>query len=310
MKVLTTKITRTAITVVLVVLAFIAIFRAWSFYTESPWTRDARFSADVVAIAPDVAGLITSIDVHDNQLVKKDQVLFTIDQPRYQKALEEAEADVAYYQALVNEKRREAGRRNQLGIQAMSREEIDQANNVLQTVLHQLAKAEATRDLARLDLQRTVIRAPADGWVTNLNVYTGEFITRGSTAVALVKQNSFYVQAYMEETKLEGVRPGFRVEITPLGSNNVLHGTVDSVSAGVTNASSTRDDKGMATVDSNLEWVRLAQRVPVRIRLDKQPGNLYPSGTTATVVVTGERDRDRSHESAFNKLMHRLREFG
>ncbi|EGT5660406.1 p-hydroxybenzoic acid efflux pump subunit AaeA [Cronobacter dublinensis] len=310
MKVLTTKITRTAITVVLVVLAFIAIFRAWSFYTESPWTRDARFSADVVAIAPDVAGLITSVDVHDNQLVKKDQVLFTIDQPRYQKALEEAEADVAYYQALVNEKRREAGRRNQLGIQAMSREEIDQANNVLQTVLHQLAKAEATRDLAKLDLQRTVIRAPADGWVTNLNVYTGEFITRGSTAVALVKQNSFYVQAYMEETKLEGVRPGFRVEITPLGSNNVLHGTVDSVSAGVTNASSTRDDKGMATVDSNLEWVRLAQRVPVRIRLDKQPGNLYPSGTTATVVVTGERDRDRSHESAFNKLMHRLREFG
>jgi len=309
-KVLTTKITRTAITVVLVVLAFIAIFRAWSFYTESPWTRDARFSADVVAIAPDVAGLITSVDVHDNQLVKKDQVLFTIDQPRYQKALEEAEADVAYYQALVNEKRREAGRRNQLGIQAMSREEIDQANNVLQTVLHQLAKAEATRDLAKLDLQRTVIRAPADGWVTNLNVYTGEFITRGSTAVALVKQNSFYVQAYMEETKLEGVRPGFRVEITPLGSNNVLRGTVDSVSAGVTNASSTRDDKGMATVDSNLEWVRLAQRVPVRIRLDKQPGNLYPSGTTATVVVTGERDRDRSHESAFNKLMHRLREFG
>ncbi|EPE3191770.1 p-hydroxybenzoic acid efflux pump subunit AaeA [Cronobacter sakazakii] len=310
MKLLTTKITRTAITVVLVVLAFIAIFRAWSFYTESPWTRDARFSADVVAIAPDVAGLITSVDVHDNQLVKKDQVLFTIDQPRYQKALEEAEADVAYYQALANEKRREAGRRNQLGVQAMSREEIDQANNVLQTVLHQLAKAEATRDLAKLDLQRTVIRAPADGWVTNLNVYTGEFITRGSTAVALVKQNSFYVQAYMEETKLEGVRPGFRVEITPLGSNNVLHGTVDSVSAGVTNASSTRDDKGMATVDSNLEWVRLAQRVPVRIRLDKQPGNLYPAGTTATVVVTGERDRDRSQESAFNKLMHRLREFG
>ncbi|MCP6490828.1 HlyD family efflux transporter periplasmic adaptor subunit, partial [Klebsiella pneumoniae] len=102
-------------------------------------------------------------------------------------------------------------------------------------------------DLAKLDLERTVIRAPADGWVTNLNVYTGEFITRGSTAVALVKQNSFYVLAYMEETKLEGVRPGYRAEITPLGSNKVLKGTVDSVAAGVTNASSTRDDKGMAT---------------------------------------------------------------
>ncbi|HHA1933089.1 TPA: p-hydroxybenzoic acid efflux pump subunit AaeA [Enterobacter ludwigii] len=310
MKTLTRKISRTAITMALVILAFIAIFRAWVYYTESPWTRDARFSADVVAIAPDVAGLITAVNVHDNQLVKKDQVLFTIDQPRYQKALEEAEADVAYYQALTSEKRREAGRRNQLGVQAMSREEIDQSNNVLQTVLHQLAKAQATRDLARLDLERTVIRAPADGWITNLNVYAGEFITRGSTAVALVKQNSFYVLAYMEETKLEGVRPGFRAEITPLGSNRVLKGTVDSVAAGVTNSSSSNDTKGMATVDSNLEWVRLAQRVPVRIHLDEQQGNLWPAGTTATVVITGEKDRDASQDSIFRKIAHRLREFG
>ena len=237
-------------------------------------------------------------------------MLFTIDQPRYQKALEEAEADVAYYQALAAEKRREAGRRNQLGVQAMSREEIDQSNNVLQTVLHQLAKAQATRDLAKLDLERTVIRAPADGWVTNLNVYAGEFITRGSTAVALVKQNSFYVLAYMEETKLEGVRPGYRAEITPLGSNRVFKGTVDSVAAGVTNSSSSNDAKGMATVDSNLEWVRLAQRVPVRIHLDEQQGNLWPAGTTATVVITGEKDRDASQDSIFRKIAHRLREFG
>ncbi|AIR64094.1 p-hydroxybenzoic acid efflux pump subunit AaeA [Cedecea neteri] len=310
MKILTRNITRTAITLLLVLLAFIAIFRAWVFYTESPWTRDARFTADVVAIAPDVSGLITSVNVQDNQLVKKDQVLFTIDQPRYQKALEQAEADVAYYQALSSEKRREAGRRNSLGIQAMSREEIDQSNNSLQTVLHQLDKAQATRDLAKLDLQRTVIRAPADGWVTNLNVHTGEFINRGSTSVALVKQNSFYILAYMEETKLEGIRPGYRVQITPLGSNRILRGSVDSISAGVTNASSTSDSKGMATVDSNLEWVRLAQRVPVRIRLDEQMGNLYPAGTTATVVVTGEKDRKAENDSAFIKLMHRLREFG
>ncbi|WP_312952936.1 p-hydroxybenzoic acid efflux pump subunit AaeA [Superficieibacter sp.] len=310
MKTLTRKIARTAITLILVLLAFVAIFRAWVYYTESPWTRDARFSADVVAIAPDVSGLIERVDVRDNQLIKKDQVLFTIDQPRYQKAVEEAEADVAYYNALASEKRREAGRRNQLGIQAMSREEIDQANNVLQTVLHQLAKAEATRDLAKLDLERTVIRAPADGWVTNLNVYSGEFITRGSTAVALVKQNSFYIQAYMEETKLEGVRPGYRAEITPLGSNKVLKGTVDSMAAGVTNASSSNDANGMATVDSNLEWVRLAQRVPVRIRLDQQQANLWPAGTTATVVITGARDRDIQQMTFFQKLALRLREFG
>ncbi len=108
----------------------------------------------------------------------------------------------------------------------------------------------------------------------------------------------------MEETKLEGVRPGYRAEITPLGSNKVLKGTVDSVAAGVTNASSTRDDKGMATIDSNLEWVRLAQRVPVRIRLDNQQENIWPAGTTATVVVTGKQDRDESQDSFFRKMAH------
>lgn len=103
MKTLTRNILRTAITVILVILAFVAIFRAWVYYTASPWTRDARFSADIVAIAPDVSGLISQVNVKDNQLVKKDQVLFVIDQPRYQKALAQAEADVAYYQTLAQE---------------------------------------------------------------------------------------------------------------------------------------------------------------------------------------------------------------
>lgn len=310
MKTLIRKIARYAITILLVIVAVIIIFRAWVFYTESPWTRDAKFAADVVAISPDVTGLITDVPVHDNQLVKKGDTLFIVDRPRYQKALDQAQADVDYYQSLVSEKRREAGRRNQLGTLAMSREAIDQANNDLQTSEHQLAKAIATRDLAEIDMARTTIKAPSDGWVTNLNVYQGEFITRGSVAVALVQQHSFYVLAYMEETKLNGVSRGHRVEITPLGSNIVLHGTVDSIAAGVTNSSSSLDSKGMATVDSNLEWVRLAQRVPVRIRLDEQPGNRFPAGTTATVVVTGNQDRQQTEISPIMKMFNRLREFG
>jgi len=309
-KALIRKIARYAITVLLVIIAVIIIFRAWVFYTESPWTRDARFAADVVAISPDVTGLITEVPVHDNQLVKKGDTLFVVDRPRYQKARDQAQADVEYYQALVSEKRREAGRRNQLGTSAMSREAIEQSNNDLQTSEHQLAKSVATRDLAQIDLERTTVKAPSDGWVTNLNVYQGEFITRGSVAVALVQQHSFYVLAYLEETKLHGVEKGFRAEVTPLGSNIVLRGTVDSVAAGVTNSSSSVDSKGMATVDSNLEWVRLAQRVPVRIRLDQQPGNRFPAGTTATVVITGQADRQPEQVSPMIRLFNRLREFG
>lgn len=311
MKTLLIKIIRIAITLLLVLLGIVAVFKVWMFYTESPWTRDAKFSADVVAIAPDVSGLLTDVPVVDNQLVAKGQTLFVIDQPRYQQALDQANADVAYYQALVSEKKREASRRVNLGPDAMSREEIEQASNALLTAQQQLAKAIAVRDLARLDLERTVVRAPADGWVTNLNVHTGEFITRGATAVALVKKNSFYLLAYLEETKLHGLNKGDRAEITPLGSNRIMHGTVDSVAVAVNNSSSTSNSKGLASVDSNLEWVRLAQRVPVKIVLDdKDQQHPYPAGTTATVVITGKQDRPANDGSPFTRLMHRLREFG
>src|SRR5690606_18271005 len=179
-----------------------------------------------------------------------------------------------------------------------------------QTVLDQPAQAEATRDLAKLDVERTEIRAPSDGRLNNANVHTGGILQRDSTAEAMEKQDTHYVLDYMEQNKLGGAHPGYRAEITPLGSNRVFKGTVDSVAAGVTNASSTNDIKGMATVDSNLEWVRLAQGVPVRIQLDQQQGNLWPAGTTATVVITGEKDRDASQDSIFRKIAHRLREFG
>ncbi|TKI06883.1 p-hydroxybenzoic acid efflux pump subunit AaeA [Martelella alba] len=310
MKTIATKIIKISITLLLVLIAVIAIFRAWAFYTESPWTRDAKFTADVVAIAPDVSGLISDVRVSDNQLVRRGQVLFVIDQPRYQQALDEAQADVEYYQSLADEKRREAARRQRLGTNAMSQEEIDQSSNDYITVSHQLAKAIAERDLAKLDLDRTVVRAPAEGWITNLTVHAGEFITRGNVSVALVKRNSFYLLAYMEETKLERIRPGYRAEITPLGSNRVIYGTVDSIAAGVTNSSSTAGSKGLASVDSNLEWVRLAQRVPVKIHLDSQPENQFPAGTTATVVITGSRDRGQKASTPFIQFMRRLREFG
>ncbi|RLM31732.1 p-hydroxybenzoic acid efflux pump subunit AaeA [Brenneria salicis] len=307
---LTKKLGRVAITLVVVLFAIVAVFRIWAFYTESPWTRDAKFTADVVAISPDVSGLLTDVRVTDNQLVKQGDVLFIVDQPRYRAALAQAEADVAYYQALVVEKKREAGRRVRLGIQAMSQENIDQSGSALETARHQLAKAQAAMDLAKLDLERTVVRAPADGWVTNLNVQSGEFITRGSTAVALVKKDSFYLLAYMEETKLEGVRRGYRAEITPLGSKRIFYGTVDSVAAGVNNSSSSVDSKGLAAIDSNLEWVRLAQRVPVKIKLDRQMGDLYPAGTTATVIITGEKVDNDKQPSPLIRLLYRLREFG
>lgn len=304
------KTGRIGLTGAIVILALIGLCKTWAFYTESPWTRDAKFTADVIAIAPDVSGLISQVPVVDNQQVAQGQILFVIDQPRYQQQLAQASADVAYYQTLTAEKKREAGRRMRLGVLAMSQEAIDQSNNQLQTVQQQLAKAIAARDLAQLDLQRTVVRAPAAGWITNLNAHTGEFITRGTATVALVKQNSYYVLAYLEETKLSHVAKGDRVEITPLGSDRILPGTVDSIAAGVTNNLST-DGKGLATIDNNLEWVRLAQRIPVKILLGAElQQHPYPAGTTATIVITGKNGTSADPASFLSSWLQRLREFG
>lgn len=303
---------RFAITALLFCVAVVLLFRLWAFYTESPWTRDAKFAADVVSIAPDVSGLISSVPIKDNQLVRKGDVLMVIDKLRYQQALVEEEADVSYYQALVMEKQREAARRVKLGAtQSMSQEIIDQSNNSLQTVQQQLSKAMAVRDLAKLDLVRTSVLAPADGWITNLTVHEGEFINRGATAVALVKKGSLYIVAYMEETKLAEIKLGDRVQISPLGSDVILRGSVDSIAAGVTNTSSSVDSKGLANIDSNLEWVRLAQRVPVKIMLDeKYRQQHYTAGTTATIMVTGNQDVKANTASFFTRMLHRLHEFG
>lgn len=303
---ITKKLRRVDITLCVLLLAAVALLRVWSFYTESPWTRDAKFSADVLAIAPDVSGLLTEVLVHDNQQVKKGDMLFVVDPSRFQ----QAQADVDYYLALVNEKRRESGRRTRLGVQAISQEAIDQSGSALETAQHQLAKAQAALALAMLDLERTVIRAPADGWVTNLNVQRGEYITRGATAVALVKKGSFYLVAYMEETKLASVHAGDKVKITPLGSDRLFYGTVDSVAAAITNSSANVDSKGLATVDANLEWVRLAQRVPVRIHLDQQRDIPYPAGTTATVVIAQADAPQNKQPSPLIRLLYRLCEFG
>ncbi|AKM46776.1 MULTISPECIES: p-hydroxybenzoic acid efflux pump subunit AaeA [Edwardsiella] len=305
------RMTRVAITLALLALAALAVFKAWVFYTASPWTRDARFSADVVAIAPDVSGLVENVQVQDNQRVAQGAVLFRIDPQRYRAALAQAEADERYYQALVTEKRRESQRRAELGGRIVAQESIDLAYSALAAAEQQLARAQATRTLAQLDLERTVVRAPASGWVTNLQVHGGEFINRGVNAVALIKQNSFYVQAYMEETKLAGVRRGSPAQITPLGSDRILHGTVDSISAGVNDSSATPGRKGLATVDSNLEWVRLAQRVPVRIRLDAATqAHPYPAGTTATVVIGTGGETQAARPAPYRRLLQRLREFG
>ncbi|UGA37999.1 HlyD family efflux transporter periplasmic adaptor subunit [Chromobacterium haemolyticum] len=150
----------------------------------------------------------------------------------------------------------------------------------------QYQAALAARDLARLNLERTVVRAPADGYVTNLNVHVGDFAAVGAPKLALIDRNSYRVEGYFEETKLPLLKPGAKVEITLLSGGPTLRGHVASIARGITDRDAGTGRELLADVNPTFNWVRLAQRVPVRIELDTLPaGQVLVAGTTCTVVV-------------------------
>ncbi|UVL58875.1 HlyD family secretion protein [Pseudomonas sp. B21-035] len=302
-------------TLVVVVLALVLGWFAWEHYTRAPWTRDARVRADVVTLSADVAGRIISLKVADNQHVDQGQLLLQIDPERYALAVEHArraievaraseglaQAAIISSQALLKQRQSEEQRRRTLkqGF-AISGEEWEksstdvavaqaelmrgQANLSLATANVQLATAALTQ--AELDLQRTQIVAPVSGYVTNLLTRQGDYATAGGPLLALVDSGSFHISGYFEETKLPRIHPGSKVDIA-LMSGERFQGTVQSIAYAITDRENAPGNRLLANINPSYTWVKLAQRVPVRIDID--PGFAgkadLRAGTTATVTV-------------------------
>ncbi|CAH1649951.1 aromatic carboxylic acid efflux pump membrane fusion protein [Chelatococcus asaccharovorans] len=281
-------VVRVGMTCLVVVGALVVGWRLWAYYTLAPWTRDARVLANVVEIAPDVSGLVSSVNVVDNQLIKKGDLLFVIDRERFRVAVEQARAEVAAkVQALkyaqdsanrdANLARSDSGA---ISPQMMERTAISAAE-----AQAELEVAQAALATAEINLARAEVRSPVDGWITNLNVFTGNYVTTGQAAMALVDRDSFYVYAYFVETKLPAIRVGDPARIELMAGGVVIDGTIAGVSRAIAN---TTDQSGLlARVDPEFDWIRLAQRIPVRIKLGQLPPDLQlASGMSATVVVT------------------------
>lgn len=280
------SVLRVGITLSLVVVAIIAGTWLWQHYLYSPWTRDARVRADVVTIAPDLSGWVRELKVHDNQQVAAGELLMSLDSERYQAALEQARAvaETRRQQLLLRE--HEAGRRDRLGPQAISAELRENAQINAEVARGEYHQAQAAVKLAELDVQRSEVRAPRAGQVTNLQLAEGNYVRAGEPVLALVDEASFYVQAYFEETKLPRIRVGAPVEVWLMGGDQPLRGTVDSISRGITDRNASPDGQLLANVEPTFNWVRLAQRIPVRIRFDALPEDVQLSaGMTASVRV-------------------------
>ncbi len=272
-------------TAVIAIAAFLICHALWIYYMESPWTRDGRVRANIINVAPDVPGAVVSLPVHDNQFVRKGDVIMQIDPAHYQIAVEQAQAAVAGRRAELHMRRADANRRADLDAFVVSKENRENALHAASSAEAQYQQALAMLDAAKLNLARTTVVAPVDGHITNLNVFQGDYATAGVPKLAIVDDHSFWVYGYFEETKLPRVKVGAKASIR-LMNGTQLTGQVESISRGIYDRDNPQSRDLVADVNPTFNWVRLAQRVPVRIKLDPLPKEtLLAAGMTCTVVI-------------------------
>lgn len=283
---------RFAVTAVAVVLAGIVVWNIWIYYERAPRTRDGRIRANVVTIAADVAGHVTDVAVKDDQRIDKGDVLFRLDQARYEIALKQAQAAADEAKAAMTQAHDDYQRYTKLGDVA-SVQEREQAGTAEAKADAAYREAESALDLARLNLQRTTVKSPVNGYVTNLGLQTGDYVTAGSPVMALVDADSFYAVGYFEETKLSQIAVGDPARVTVMGESEVLRGKVAGIAAAITDPDRTTSSELLPGVSASFSWVRLAQRVPVRIALDHPKGSLrLVAGRTVSVDITQKTDRN------------------
>ncbi|NVH72564.1 HlyD family secretion protein [Paraburkholderia sp. JPY432] len=273
------------LTLIVVVVAAFVLWKLVNYYLFAPWTRDGHVRADVIQVAPDVSGLISSVEVMDNQQVKQGQVLFRIDQARYTLALRQAEATAQQRRATLDQARREYARNRQLG-NLVAAEVLEESRSRVDAGEAALADANVAIDTAKLNLERSTIKSPVDGYLNDRAPRAGEFVAAGRAVVAVVDMHSFRVDGYFEETKLRGIDIGQPVDIIVMGEPKPLRGHVQSIVAGIEDRDRTQSANLLPNVNPAFSWVRLAQRIPVRVALDEVPADFrLIAGRTATVSV-------------------------
>ena len=277
---------RLAVTLTMVAAAAIVGFALWDYYMEAPWTRDGRVRADVVGVAPDVSGLVTEVLVEDNQVVKRGDVLFRIDPERFTLALRQAEAMVEGRKASAEQAAADNVRYTKLSDAAVSQQRVEAARATDLQAKAAYDQATADRDVAKLNLTRSEVRASVNGRITNMELRPGNYVTTGRGVMALVDSDTLRVEGYFEETKLPRIHVGEKASIRLMGDAGVITGRVERFAGGIEDRERTAGANLLANVNPTFAWVRLAQRIPVRIKLEDVPNRTrLVSGRTATVSI-------------------------
>jgi RND family efflux transporter MFP subunit len=276
------KVATAGIAVVAVLIALVT----WDQYNAGPWTRDGRLRVQVASVAPQISGQITELRIVDNQFVHKGDLLYVIDPFDFDVALRTKKAILQQRMADLNVKELQSERRRRLSDLASSTEEKQiYEGNALQAKAAVDSAQQQVRE-AEINLQRTEVRSPVNGIVANLLLREGDYAREGATNVSVIDTDSYWIDGYFEETKLARLCVGDRAEAKLMGYSAPIIGHIATVTLGVSVSNAAASTQGLPNVDPVYTWVRLAQRVPVRIAIDKvPPGVPLVSGLTATVTI-------------------------
>lgn len=278
---------RFVLTSLIVGIAVYLGYQLWLRYMDSPWTRDGRVRANIVQITADVGGRVVAVPVRDNEFVHRGDALFEVDPARYQLALANAKAHLAATRATLEMKRQQAKRRVALDPEVVSAEQNTDTQIAAREAEAAYDQAKAELDLAKLNLERATVRAPVNGYVTNLLLRPGDYAAVGAPKMAIVDADSFWVYGYFEETRLRHVQVGDPARVTLLGHTKAISGRVASIAYAIADRDNPVAPDLTADVNPVFNWVRLASRIPVRIKLEKIPASVHiAAGMTCTVVIT------------------------
>lgn len=277
---------RFANTAFVILLAVLAGWGLWRYYMLSPWTRDGRIRAETVNVAAEIFGKVTEVRVTENQFVHKGDVLFVVDPAEFQLDLARAEATLESKRQDMLIRQTLSQRRSHMSTEAVSAEEQQISESSAAVASAAYAEAKSQRDLVKLNLDRTVIRSPVNGYVNNLRLRVGDYAVVGQTKLTVIDSDSFWVLGYFEETKLARIHEGDSATIKLMGVDTPISGHVESISRGIADVNGATDSQGLADVNPVFYWVRLAQRIPIRIHIDHVPDDVtLAAGMTCTVVV-------------------------
>ena len=275
--------------------AIILVIALWRAYVIAPWTRDGRVSVHVVRIAPEVSGTVTAVEVQDNQWVKKDDVLYRIDPERFELAVAQAKAQLDASTETLMQRKDETRRRTGLD-DIVPKEDIERSGRAVAIALADVQKARAALDVAELNLRRSVLRAPVDGFVNHLRLRQGDYAVAGSPNMAVVDTGSFWITGYFEETKLRKIHAGDAAQIKLMGFPQPLTGHVVSIGRGISDDNDSQSGDGLPAVNPTFSWVRLAQRIPVHIAIDTLPDNVVlAAGMTTSIDIYEPGEEAGSH---------------